>query len=199
MKRILAIAKYLTVIVAVAALGVLSAKQVSQHLNARRTRASALELKQSRREYTEGLLRSMNTIAVGDRLPDHQFQDLEGRLQTLSDLTGDSTLVILFHPSCHFCDDELDALGDAVSDPSHHQRFLLASPGDIVEIVEKKEQFGIQSLVLHDQDGEYLTELGVSSFPFNIVVRRDGVIQDIVAGGLDAEDLAHFVAFGSLE
>jgi peroxiredoxin len=199
MKTMLTVAKYFVVIVAVAVLGVLSARQVGAHLSARKAEALARQAKLTRRQLTEELLRSMNTVAVGGRLPDHQFRDLQGDPFRLSELDAEPVLLVVFHPSCGFCDKELAAIRASVSDPSLHARFLLVSAGDLAGVNEKKEQFDIRSRVLHDQDGAYLKELGVTTFPFNIVVGKDREVRDVLAASLDSEDLAQFIATGALE
>jgi peroxiredoxin len=197
--KVYTFAKYIAAILVVGILGFFSAQQVAAYLIAMKADDALQEKREYRREFTRGVLKSMNTLQVGDVLPDYQFEDGSHNPLTLSGLATGNTLLIFFDPTCDGCDDELRAINDAVTDTLDYRRFRLICAGDSGLVAEKVEMLDLHSPLLHDHSGDYFFQIGVFTYPFNIIVNKDRVIQDMIAGSLDRMDLTRFVEKGQLD
>lgn len=197
--KVYTVTKYAVSIVLVAVVAFFSAKQVAAYLNGIEIEEAQQGKRQVRREFTESVLRSMNSLQVGQVLPDYQFEDLAYNPQTLSDLATENTLLIFFDPACEGCDDELAAINEAVTDSIGYQRIRLITSGDSGMVAAKVARFALHSPLLYDRSGDYFFQLGVFTYPFNIIINKERVIQDMIAGTLDHTDLTRFIEKGQLE
>ena len=197
--RAYTIVKYIIAIVVVGALGFFSAKQVAAYLHGKEVEKALQEKRQYRREFTQGVLKSMNSLQIGDVLPDYQFEDLAHNPLTLSDLTTENTLLVFFDPACESCDDELTAINEAITDSLEYRRFLFISSGDSVMVAEKVESLALRNPLLYDRSGDYFYQLGIFSYPFNVIINKDRVIKDMIVGTLDHMDLVGYIDKGKLE
>jgi hypothetical protein len=66
---------------------------------------------------------------------------------------------------------------------------VLISDGSSEELREYHATYGAGCRILWDADGRYKKELGVFTFPFNIMVDESLLIHQIVSGELAEEDL----------
>ncbi len=198
-QRARTLAKYVISIAAVGVLGFFSARQVAAYLGERKVEQARLEAQHYRREFTQGVLMSMNTLQVGNVLPDYQFEDLAHNPLTLSGLASENTLLIFFDPACDGCDNELAAINKAIADTLDYRRFRLISSGDSGMVAEKIERFDLRIPLLYDPSADFFFQTGVLTYPFNMIVNQDGVIQDMIAGSLDRRDLVQFIEEGQLE
>lgn len=189
---------YIAATLVAAFLGYLMALQAAAYLAAPKSDVVVHGKLDLQRDYTRHVLKSMNSLRVGDTLPDYRFENTEHNPLVLSDVVAENTLLIFFDPSCDGCDHELSALEEVIAGTLESQRFLAICSGDSGLVTEKVAQFDIGGRLLYDPSGDYFAQTGVFSYPFNIMINRDRVIQDMIAGSLDRTDLAQFLNEGRL-
>jgi len=173
-------------------LGYILAMQASSIISARRLEQQP-DSHQQREEVTEGILQHMNTIAVGDTLPDHQFEGLDRRPMILSQMVSHKTVLVFFDPDCGSCGGELESIHQAVTRSSDYRYFLLISAGNPRMIEDMQGQYDIRSPILYDHGGKFVYGHQILTYPFNVIVDRDLVIEDIIGGSLDMEELREII------
>lgn len=99
----------------------------------------------ARKEQTAAILDEMNTIKIGDKLPDHRFEDLESNLVWLSDLLAHKTLISFYHPSCDACVVDFEHMQRKCLESADYEYFLFISSTDPMMLAEQKRQNGIAS------------------------------------------------------
>ncbi len=174
------------VLAAVIGAGLLLGGQAAHYATAKKQLAA-------RNENTAGILSQMNTINVGDVLPDHRFEDLESNLVWLSDLLAHKTLISFYYPDCDGCILELEQLQNVCRDSADYQYFIYISSTDLQSLVEDREKHGIPLRIFYDHERAFAKELEVYTYPFNIIVNRDGLIEAIVGGALEESDFEDII------
>ena len=189
MKKTRMVLLFVTAVIAVAAVGYFSAVKVGAYINNQKS-AERKKAKEERKEaFTQQVLKDMGTIAVGDTLPDHLFEDLYHQPVRLSEIVGKKNILSFFTPQCDHCNDEMDAVKQYSSSPSHHSYFIMISPGNPRLIEEMPGLDGFHSPILYDHRAEYTSRFNIFTFPFNIIINQDLVISNIVTEPLTEEDI----------
>jgi len=147
----------------VAAAGVLIGTEVGRYEGERRMRTRHAKK-------TQGVLKQMGTVAIGDTLPDHRFEDMNRNLVWWGDLLKGRTIVSFFDPGCEACLDEVDNLLDAITRPEDARYFLFISSYDRDSLALLAQAYGIASQILYDENGAFGKNLAVFTFPFNLTV-----------------------------
>ncbi len=143
----------------------------------------------NRQELTTQVLSMMNSIKIGDTLPDYQFfKTLENETVKLSDLVTGPTWLIFMLPDCDECIEELNALQPVFTDPTKKTKAIFISNAKPLELIDVRQRYTITAAILHDSNAVYTTGINVSAFPFNILVNNKLQIVDMVAGHIDPED-----------
>ncbi len=145
------------------------------------------EKAEQQREQTASLLAEMNTISVGGILPDHRLTDLHGDDVWLSEIVSERTLISFFYTTCDLCVDDFYAFGEACKDSSAYRYFVFITPEDPEVVGEFLRSHKISALILIDQDEEYGRELGLSVYPFSIIIDRENKIHDIISGKISPQ------------
>ncbi|MFH1686197.1 MAG: redoxin domain-containing protein [bacterium] len=184
MKRFLvgAVAVVVTAVVA-AGLGVVGAKAWRSY------RFDAV-----RAEQTQKTLDHMGTIEIGGRLPDNDFEDLEGNRVRLSTLVREGAVLSFFRSNCGHCLDELDSLRSITRDSADFSRVILISHEDRLDLKQAAADLDIRCPILWDRDNAYAGKLRVTTQPFNVVVDSSLTIIEVLAGAMmpkDFERLLH--------
>jgi len=148
---------------------------------------------QRRSNRTQSILAQMNTLAVGDTLPDHPFEDLDHKELWLRDLLSEKTLISFTAPDCDACLAEFDELAAAVSDSADRRYFLIIWPYLTGTSRAQGIEHSLSGRVLYDKGGEFLDRLAVNTFPFNLIVNLAGAIEEIIADPMDREELAAII------
>lgn len=52
---------------------------------------------------------------------------------------------------------------------------------------------GLPLTILYDYEAEYDRELGIFTYPFNIIVNRDRIVEEIICGTLDEKDFESII------
>ncbi|MBU0984785.1 MAG: redoxin domain-containing protein [candidate division Zixibacteria bacterium] len=193
------IVTYVGAILAVAVLGYVSAQFAGAYLSSRKVEEAESTRRQYQRDFTAGVLRSMNTLEIGDVLPDYRFEIPAGPMTSLAEIANDHTMLIFFDPYCDGCDSQLAALAGVTRDSIDIRRFVLIASGDRDALLDKMQRLEIRSPVLYDESGDYFYQLGIHSFPFNVLIDQKREVKDIMAGSLVPGDLEHFIDSGQLD
>jgi len=134
-----------------------------------------------------------NDDVEGDRLPSVEVSTLDGDRVDTSSLTGGPLVINVWGSTCSPCVKELPAFAEV------HQRY-----GDEVRFVgisflgpsEREEEFardlGVQYELRYDGDGEFVTALGIATFPVTLFIDADGTIVR-QTGQLDETELTRYV------
>lgn len=138
------------------------------------------------------ILKQMGTVQVGDILPNPVFIDLDGDEVHLQDIVDERTIVMYFEPDCQVCEDEIETIVQQVSGEQESRRFVLISAGDPARLMKLRDDYGLRSPILYDEDGFFAKRLKVFTFPFNLVVDKHLVIVDILTGGLTPDEVIRF-------
>jgi peroxiredoxin len=144
---------------------------------------------------TKEILAHMQTIDVGDTLPDHTFVDLDMDSLRLSDVVCDRSVITVFDYHCSTCFAEIEEMNRAARDSVDFKYFTLVSSTNPLYLVELQEVHNIQCRIIYDKNRRYLDGLNISIYPFNIIVNKDMEIQRIVAGILTQEELEEIIDF----
>lgn len=138
---------------------------------------------------TNELLAQMNTIKVGDILPNHLFRRLGGDTAHLSRLLQSRTILIFVDLGCTPCLDQIEMLGRVTTTPQERCHFLVVSRADPGQLSRLRSDLSVQCEMLLDSAGTFHEKLSIHSSPFSIVVDSGRVIRSIVAGSLLEEEM----------
>jgi peroxiredoxin len=142
---------------------------------------------QSRDEMTRGLLSQMNTIHVGEALPDFSFEDLDGNRLRLSELVTDSTLLAIVDLSCAPCVAEMKYLAEA-ADGSNCTGTILISSSNPLHFKDFRDSIKLPSRVLFDEDRAFQSNLKIASTPFNLNLGPGLVVYEAWAASLTPKE-----------
>jgi peroxiredoxin len=147
----------------------------------------------TRNAQTAQILQQMNTIAVGDTLLDHTFQDLNGNPVKLSEVLSEKTVIDIFDLGCEACLVEIQAIHEVVRDESDFKYFVLISSGAPVSLTDLRQQYNLRCPILYDENHEFFSELNIMGIPFNMIVTKDRIIEKIVSGTLTEDELREVI------
>jgi len=143
-------------------------------------------------EQTEAVLKQMGTIKVGDTLPNFPFEDIDGKVRLLSEVVTDKTLITYLERGCDACLLELERLKQAASGQDDYEHILLITSANPVHMQKLRAEYGLGCVILYDEERRFGSLLKIQSFPFNLVVNRQRVIEAIHANTLLPDDYERF-------
>ena len=143
-------------------------------------------------EQTAAILRKMGTIEVGDTLPNFPLEDIDGKLHLLSELVTDKTLITYLKPDCDACLEELERLRTVAQGPDDYEHVILITSANPMHMQRIRKDYGLGCVILYDDERHVGTTLKIRSFPFNLVVDRARVIEEIHANQLMMDDYKQF-------
>ena len=120
--------------------------------------------------------------------PTFTLETLEGKSVTLSDLRGKMVLLNFWATWCPPCRAEMPAFQEAYADYVEKDFVIIAvnataqdSPEAVAEFIA---EFGLSFPIMLDRTGEVNRLYQVQSLPTSFFIDKDGVIQEVVVGGL---------------
>lgn len=133
----------------------------------------------TRRLHTTILAPTMN-VGVGDAFPDFTLRDINGREWTNKDLMGKKAVINFWFTGCGPCIKEMPELGRWVR-KYRDVTFLAVTfeSAEKIKQVVKDNKFRFHQLV---NDEELIAQVGVSSYPFTVVLDEEGRIILIEVG-----------------
>ena len=123
---------------------------------------------------------SKSNLDIGDSFPNFTLYDINGRKWTQKDLKGKKVVINFWYTGCGPCIKEMPELGSWVR--KHRDVIFLAVTFESAEKIKdivKKNKFHFHQLV---DDKELRNQVGVSSYPFTLVLNEEGRITHIEVG-----------------
>ncbi len=139
-------------------------------------------------DQTAAILRKMGTIKVGDTLGNFPLEDIDGKLHLLSELVTDRTLITYMKPDCDACLEELERLRSVAKGPDDYEHVILITSANPLHMQRIREDYGLGCEILYDNERQFGAALKIQLFPFNLVVDRNSVVQEIHANTLLPDD-----------
>jgi len=131
---------------------------------------------------------SLTNKLIGSRLPQLEFQTMDGKKITLQSLAGKVAVLNFWFVECKPCIAEMPALNELVQEYKQNPKVIfLALARDDTEQVKKfleKTSFAYQVV---PGANSYDEQLGVYAYPTQLVVSADGIIKDVLIGGVAAD------------
>ena len=143
--------------------------------------AHANEYRAQAAERTAAILRKMGTIKVGDTLGNFPMEDIDGKLHLLSELVTDKTLITYMKPDCDACLEELERLRSVAKGPDDYEHVILITSANPLHMQRLREDYGLGCVILYDNERQLGAALKIQSFPFNLLVDGNLVIEEINA------------------
>jgi len=138
---------------------------------------------------TQEILENMGTVAVGDTLPNHAFEDIDGNVIRLLDLVDKYAVICYVMLDCEACLEEIYLTANAAGTPDEQRHFIFISDGNAVHFQRIRAKTESASRFLFDQGGRFREALQLYSFPFNIMVDDDLTIRVLRSGILSVGDV----------
>jgi len=152
-------------------------------------------MKKYRAEKTQEILEQMGSgLAIGVPLPDVDLEELNGNPVKLSQAVGDKSLVSFISPDCGACKITLGRIAETAGEQDRGG-FVLISDADPATLSRLQDSLNLQCRFLYDRGGDYKLQLGVYTFPFNVVVNKSLVIEEIIAGAPETGELEAIIEF----
>ncbi|MFZ5978996.1 MAG: peroxiredoxin family protein [Candidatus Zixiibacteriota bacterium] len=193
MKRVRLVLLAFITVSAVVAIGYFSAVKVAAYINHQKTAEREKINEEKKEALTQGILNKMGSIAVGDTLPDHVFEDLYRTPVRLSDIVREKTNLCFFAPECDYCNDEMETIKLNAPTPEEQEYFIMISPGNPRLIEEIPDLAGLTCPILYDHRAEYNNRLNIFTYPFNIVINEDLIVTDLILEPLSREDIIDII------
>ena len=143
-------------------------------------------------EQTAAILRQMGTIEVGDTLPNFPFEDIDGEIRLLSEVVTDKTLITYIKPDCDACLVELERLKQAAKSQADYEHILLITSANPLHMQKIRADYGLGCVILYDEERRFGSLLKIQSFPFNLVITGERVVEAIHANTLLPDDYERF-------
>jgi peroxiredoxin len=135
--------------------------------------------------------RAIQPLQLGQPLQDFSLDDLNGRGVKLSDYAGQVVLINAWATWCPPCVAEMPDL-QAYYQQHRHESFIILgiNAGDTLSAASAfASQNGITFPIVLDPNVQFLSDLGVHSFPTSILIDTSGIVRSIHIGMYTAEDL----------
>jgi len=134
-----------------------------------------------------------NAVVRGTPLPAATVQTLQGDDVDTASLAGHPMVINVWGSTCGPCKQELPDFAAVQQQLGDKVRFVGI---DYLAASNREEQFarskGVQYELFYDGDGQFITKVGISSFPVTLFVRADGTIVE-QTGQLNAAKLTALI------
>jgi peroxiredoxin len=121
---------------------------------------------------------------IGEIAPVFSLPDLRGQTVSLSDFSGQQTLLLFWNPGCGFCQRMLvDLKAWEANASTDAPKLLVVSTGSI----EANRVLRLRSTIVLDQDGMRVGRLfGAAGTPMAVLIDAEGKIASEVTAGAQA-------------
>jgi peroxiredoxin len=153
------------------------------------------KLARERRQNSDLILSKTDDIKVGDTLPDHIFENLEGTTLLLSNLLSEKCVLIVIVEGCKGCIYEIEELKKASKNQEDDQYFIFVSWANPRVLIEIRDKYAISGPFLYDHRADYFSQFDISTSPFNITINKNRVVLDVLSGEMWKEDFEEIIEF----
>lgn len=121
---------------------------------------------------------------IGEKFPDVQYVDLEGKKGSITALKGRLILVRFWADWCPYCRVEMPVIDKVYKEYKKNDLAVLAI--NVKQSREKVEAFiaelNLSFPVILDREGRIAKRCGVQAIPTNFILDRKGVVREIIIG-----------------
>lgn len=142
-----------------------------------------------RAEVHKRVIEQMDNLKIGDKLPDWTLEDLSFETSKLSTHIQGTRMLIFIQPNCPGCLDDMDRLSAIISDSALCRQVVFISGDNPRELMDVRDLFKIRSSILYDHERALSWQLGISTFPFHILVNDARVIQRMIPATISTEEV----------
>ena len=90
---------------------------------------------------------------------------------------------------------EIQELGKAIQSEEDTKYFTIISSDNPRILAEMQKTYNVTVPVLYDHRRAYLSQYNIFTFPFNITIDKNGVVLDMLAGTMSAEDFREIIEY----
>lgn len=154
-----------------------------------------LKREKRQKEMTAAITEQMGELDIGDTLNNHIFEVLSGDSVMLKSLFHEKSVLIVVQPGCPSCLEEIQELAKAIRSEEDTKYFAIISSDNPRILAEMQETYNVTVPILYDHRRVYLSQYNIFTFPFNITIDKNGVVLDMMAGSMLAEDFREIIEY----
>ena len=140
---------------------------------------------------------AVNEDLAGSRLSQAVLETADGTAITVDDLLsrGRPVLINLWYSTCQPCKREMPALQAAFAEFGDRIDFIGINPQDSATTMTSfADEVGVEYELFRDPNGSFTVANGIATYPTTLLVSRDGLVIDQIAGELSADEIRDAVS-----
>ena len=140
---------------------------------------------------------AVNEDLAGSRLSQAVLETADGTAITVDDLLsrGRPVLINLWYSTCQPCKREMPALQAAFAEFGDRIDFIGINPQDSAATMTSfAEEVGVEYELFLDPNGSFTVANGIATYPTTLLVSRDGLVIDQIAGELSSDEIRDAVS-----
>ena len=140
---------------------------------------------------------AVNEDLAGSRLSQAVLETADGSAITVDDLLsrGRPVLINLWYSTCQPCKREMPALQAAFAEFGDRIDFIGINPQDSAATMTSfANEVGVGYELFRDPNGSFTVANGIATYPTTLLVSRDGLVIDQIAGELSSDEIRDAVS-----
>lgn len=140
---------------------------------------------------------AVNEDLAGSRLSQAVLETADGTAITVDDLLsrGRPVLINLWYSTCQPCKREMPALQAAFAEFGDRIDFIGINPQDSAATMTSfADEVGVGYELFRDPNGSFTVANGIATYPTTLLVSRDGLVIDQIAGELSSDEIRDAVS-----
>ena len=140
---------------------------------------------------------AVNEDLAGSRLSQAVLETADGTAITVDDLLsrGRPVLINLWYSTCQPCKREMPALQAAFAVFGDRIDFIGINPQDSASTMTSfADEVGVEYELFRDPNGSFTVANGIATYPTTLLVSRDGLVIDQIAGELSDDEIRDAVS-----
>ncbi len=140
---------------------------------------------------------AVNEDLAGSRLSQAVLETADGTAITVDDLLsrGRPVLINLWYSTCQPCKREMPALQAAFAEFGDRIDFIGINPQDSAATMTSfANEVGVGYELFRDPNGSFTVANGIATYPTTLLVSRDGLVIDQIAGELSSDEIRDAVS-----
>lgn len=134
-------------------------------------------------------------LAIGDQAPNFELVDLDGNKQRLSDYKGQGVFLNFWGSWCGPCKTEMPFMESQSKEFEGKGVHILALNLKDTKLKAEtfRDQYGLTFPIARDTDESVRRAYNVIPLPTTILINKDGIIEDIIPGGMDENRIRSYM------
>ena len=140
---------------------------------------------------------AVNEDLAGSRLSQAVLETADGTAITVDELLsrGRPVLINLWYSTCQPCKREMPALQAAFAEFGDRIDFIGINPQDSAATMTSfADEVGVGYELFRDPNGSFTVANGIATYPTTLLVSRDGLVIDQIAGELSSDEIRDAVS-----